>query len=676
MANKPYDALEEYKQLKSDMLKIDKQDSAEIGKLKAQIEAELERKREKASLELARKIADLEEKGIRVNAKLRLQLIEKEIKDEESRRRKAQIELLKEQSKATKKAEDRERKNEERTLKVLNKLSNTDENGNDKSFIQRAGDKLSILGDALKGTITNLGKTFREVGKQISNAVNNAMTQYAQYQTGINARLQSTGKNFASIEKSLGQVAYSPLLKATDLYSNLAKLVEDGIVSNVEQRAFLMTIKDNIATTFDANTNAIKRIIRIQQEDSTASRLGLEAFLTRYMNQLVQNTEYLTTTFDNVQEALLEASSLMNMSQSTAFEYQVQKWLSAMTGLGVSESTSSSLAQALGYLGSGNIEALGSSSLQNLLVMASARAGISYADMLKGGLGSETTNTLLASIVNFVQDIYDNSKDNNVVLSQLSNTFGLTVSDVRSIANMSESIKNSLVGSSMTNAEMYSELGYQFNKMGSRMSIATLLENAFSNFEYQTGATLASSPISYALWKIADFIGSTTSGINIPSAYVVGTGVDLNTTIDNMLKLGLVGYSTLSNIEGIASAVKSGFSGSSLLSAMGINQGSASLQKGTGLSVTQSGLSTSSLAYMTSSNQAAYSESANMMKEQQKAEAQENTRQEGQIELKDINVTLIDNHSDLINHLKDIIQILRYESLSVKLDNTFTGLTS
>jgi len=656
--------------------KLEQQNSAELAKFKKELDEkilkELYEEQKYRANQLEKEIAELKMKGIITTVAQEQKLRLAAIKKEETELRKKRLELLAQETKQYQKNQKLEKERLKQEEEILNLRRAIDENGNTKGRLRQFIDNIKA---DIKGGSIDRGEQFNKqleklnkFAEKLNNAVNNAIDSYVNYQTGINARLQSTDKTFKTMEKDLSKVAYSPLLKADKLYENLATLVQEGIVSNVEQRAFLMTIKDSVATTFDANNASLKRIIRLQQQDSTASRLGLEAFLTRYMNTLVQNTEYLTTTFDNVQNALLEASSLMGMNRANEFEYQVQKWLGAMTGLGLSESTSSSLAQALGYLGSGNIESLNSSSLQNLLVMASSRAGLSYSDMLKSGLNSNTTNALLAAVVNFVQDIWNNSKDNNVVLSQLSNTFGLAVSDVRAIANMSQEIKNSLYNTNLSTMEMYGELGYQFNQITERMNIATLMSNAISNFEYQSGATIASNPSTYALWKIADFIGSTTNGINIPHATVLGTGVDLNTTVDNLLKLGLVGYSTIANIPSILKGVTSLGNGASLLDAMGISNRTSIISRGATLSSTISGFSTSQSSYLYNQNGNAYSEAANMtMKEQQQAALQENENKQS-VDLETINTNMVDG-------LKQIIVALTDTGIKIS-DNSIEGFTS
>ena len=535
--------------------------------------------------ELEDKITDLMARGIKLSQRQMEDLAKQQAKQKESSDRKALIEYYKEYGKQAEKQRKKEEKQEKKDLAVAKLRSRIDENGEEKSTGRKLVDnwKASMMEKYtvdFKKTLESSFKLLSDAMKALGNEVNKAMSTYANYQSGINARLQGSDKTFSKIEKSLTAVSYSPLLKADDLYSNLAELVKEGIVSNVEQRAFLMTIKDNIATTFDANNSAIKRIIRLQQTDTTASRLGMEAYLTSLMNQLVENTEYLSTSFDNVQSALLEASSLMSASSSTEFEYEVQKWLGAMTGVGLSDNTSNSLAQALGYLGSGNIDALSSSALQNLLVMSSARAGLSYADLLSGGLNATDTSRLLQSLVGYVQEIWNNSKNNNVVMSQFASTFGLTVSDIRAIANLDAETVKSLGSNILTYNGMYEELSDQMGQVASRMSIATIMDNLFSNFAYSTGATLASNPVTYATWKIADFIGNTTSGINIPSAFVVGTGVDMNTTIDNLVKLGLIGVSTFKNIGGLINGVASIGDGARLLEKMNIDSSHTAIKRG------------------------------------------------------------------------------------------------
>ena len=117
----------------------------------------------------------------------------------------------------------------------------------------------------------------------------------------------------------------SPLIKQESVVSNLEKLVGQGISFDVEQRAFLETIKDKIATTFEAADGTLLRLVRIQQQDTTAARLGMESALTSFLNNMYETTEYMQSVAKSVRTSLKEAEALMGSKSAAAFEYQVQK---------------------------------------------------------------------------------------------------------------------------------------------------------------------------------------------------------------------------------------------------------------------------------------------------------------------------------------------------------------
>ena len=471
----------------------------------------------------------------------------------------------------------------------------------------------------------NIANTLKNVGAAISdglNQINRAISTYASYQTQINTRLQGY-TTFDNIAKTLDAVAFSPLIDAEKLYSNLNAFVEKGVASNVEQRAFLATIKDGVASTFDADSPSLLRLIRVQQKDSTAARLGMESYLTRFLNEFVESTEYLTSTFDTVADSLLEASALLGQNSgdskaSAEFEYIVQKWLGVLTGVGVSDSTATAIASAIGQLGSGDVSSVGSSGVQNLLVMAASNSGLDFGALLNAGLDAADTNKLLFGLTEYLQEIGTSSS--NIVKNQLSELFGVTVSDLVSVSNLSAKELATTFDSAMSTSNMYSELYNQMNTMTERMGIANILENLFSNVTYQTGMRIASNPALYATWKITDLIEQTTGGINIPFVTALGTGVDLNATVEQLMKLGIVGVSTLSGIGNIINGVSSIANGGNLLGALAIGEGTTAIEGGVGLSdytLTSSGLKKrvsgttfSSSTYVGNADSAAYTESA------------------------------------------------------------------
>jgi hypothetical protein len=120
-------------------------------------------------------------------------------------------------------------------------------------------------------------------------------------------------------------VGVSPFVQQKDVVDKLKNLVGQGISFNVEQRAFLDTISEKIATTFEATDTALIKLVRIQQADSTAARLGMESALTSFLNNMYETTEYMQQAADSIRANIYEASALMDAEEATEFEYQVQK---------------------------------------------------------------------------------------------------------------------------------------------------------------------------------------------------------------------------------------------------------------------------------------------------------------------------------------------------------------
>lgn len=120
-------------------------------------------------------------------------------------------------------------------------------------------------------------------------------------------------------------VGVSPFVQQKDVVEKLKTLVGQGISFNVEQRAFLDTISEKIATTFEATDASLIKLVRIQQADSTAARLGMESALTSFLNNMYETTEYMQQAANSIRANIYEASALMDAEKATEFEYQVQK---------------------------------------------------------------------------------------------------------------------------------------------------------------------------------------------------------------------------------------------------------------------------------------------------------------------------------------------------------------
>ena len=563
------------------------------------------RERDKLLKELAKQEIALKKQGLASEIKNEKQLRTKLLKDLQEEQIKQNKEVLIKQnaemikllssssSKLGSAIQDLTLKAQTKSLELL---------ASDNKFKKLAGSFLGNFGN-IEETIKKLDDTMKKIG----NEVNATISKYNDYIMRTNARLQGTNLTFSSISDSLlSKTGASPYIRTEKMLDNLTTLISSGISFNIEQRAFLSTISEEIAQTFDAFDSNLTRLIRLQQTDITASRLGLEAYLTRFFNENFADTSYLNSSFDAVSGALLEASSTMSASAATSFEYVVQKWLGSLESVGFSQSTISNIAQALGYLGSGDVSSLQGSSANNLLVMAASRMteGKTYAQMLSEGLDASSVNSLLESMVEYLYSISQTS--NQVVKSSYASLFGLSMSDLTAIANLYPLV-NDISKSMMTYNDTLSELQYQFGQVGDRLTIAGQIQNLIANAKFSLGANIADNPAAAATWAITDLIGSVTSGINIPTVGAAGFFMDLETTVENLVKLGLVGVSTFSTIGDIIN----GLGGTNrLFENFNLGNVSALTLGGSGLQIRKSGMGSSTMSYVGNTSASSIYESA------------------------------------------------------------------
>ena len=192
--------------------------------------------------------------------------------------------------------------------------------------------------DKIKASAAQFGIDFaKNLGKATSNAVKNATSAaltsveryigiYDQYMSGIEARIQGSGKTFQGMVSTIsGAIGSSQYVSQVKVLEKLNSLVEQGIVYNVEQRAFLGTISEKIAKTFDVANGTLLQLIRIQQADSTAARLGMEAYLTQFFNAQFKDTSYMNKA-SSISSNLLGISSQLGRNRSVELEYIAQKW--------------------------------------------------------------------------------------------------------------------------------------------------------------------------------------------------------------------------------------------------------------------------------------------------------------------------------------------------------------
>ena len=425
-----------------------------------------------------------------------------------------------------------------------------------------------------------------DLAKQLEGAVD----KIGGFQSAIDTRLQGSnnekhrGSYWGQLTRDMMSVgAVTPYFKQEKFAENIKALVEKGISFDLKQRAFLMTIQEKIANTFNVADGTLLRLIRIQQEDSTAGRLGMESALNSFLNNMYDTSEYLSDVAASVRGSLEEMESLMKGAEATEVEFQVQKWMGSLYSVGMSQNAVTTIANALGQIASGQVDALTGNGAGNLLVMAANEAGLSIAEILAEGLDSKNTNKLLQATVNYLAEIAESSKGNNVVQQQLANVFGVKASDLKAAVNLAEpgSTKD-VFGKNLTYGNMIKQLNDMANTMGDRTSWGEKLANIWENGQYTLASSLANSPLAYLTYKLAGLLDSTVGGIDLPFINVMGFGVDLNTTVADLMRVASMSAGILGNLGPMVSGLASSFSGQAMLSKMGIG-------KGSGLEVTHRG---------------------------------------------------------------------------------------
>lgn len=458
----------------------------------------------------------------------------------------------------------------------------------DHSLADRIVDLAKIARDA--GGSGSLGETITAglivATKAISDLVaqlDTSIDKIASNKGFIDTRLQGSnnktvlGSYWDQLQRDMMSVgAVTPYFKQEDFANNIKTLVDKGISFDLKQRAFLMTVQEKIANTFNVADGTLLRLIRIQQEDSTAGRLGMESALNSFLNEMYETSEYLSDVATSVRSSLEEMEALMSGAEATEVEYQVQKWMGSLYSVGMSQTAVQSIAAALGQLAAGEIEALTSGTgAGNLLVMAANEAGLTISDILTEGLNANETNKLLQATVNYLAELANSSKDNQVVQQQLASVFGVKASDLRAATNLATNDTTSGVfGSYLTYDNMLKQLNNMAGSMWMRTSIGEMMTNVWENGQYTIASSMANNPISYIIYKLASLLDATVGGINIPALSVAGFGVDLETTVADLMRVAAVSTGIVGSLGSIISGLSSSFSGQAMLSKMGINEGS------------------------------------------------------------------------------------------------------
>ena len=349
------------------------------------------------------------------------------------------------------------------------------------------------------------------ISKKMSQNFTQAANFQNQYMGKVDARLQSeeaqTGFFKQITDDVQTTIGASRFVSQKELLQNVAKLTENGIAYNIEQRAMLATLSDKMVTTFDVLDNTLQRLIRIQQADLTMSQLGSEAQLTKFLNSQFEDTSYLNTMYDSVLAALTDSISSMDKNNATSFTYAVQKWLASLYSVGLSDQAVASIASGINALASGNINTLnGNQPLSVLMNMSATNAGLSYSDLLTQGLNASNVNDLMRSMVDYLGTIAENTTDNQVLRSQWSDVLGITLTDLRAVSNLTNNDISAIYRSNTTYDQSINETKNQLQTVVGRTAASERVQTMADNFMFNWGMNMAQNDAQYMTWYATQFV--------------------------------------------------------------------------------------------------------------------------------------------------------------------------
>ena len=400
------------------------------------------------------------------------------------------------------------------------------------------------LGDNIKDGLKQVAQAMLSMATK---AIDDNLKSYYTPQAKVQSRQEGTDFDYKKALLDVSQnVGFSGIVNQKDVIANLEKLSDTGIAYNLELRAYLATVTEDIQQTFDAFDSNLLRLIRLQQADTTAARLGLESALNRFLNSNFNDTSYLSDVFDSVSQNIIEANSQLTRDMSIEFEYIVQKWLGALYSLGFSQDTINTISTGINYLSTGDVESLNSNeSLQSLMAMSAVKAGLNYGELLTGGMTADSTNKLLKSMVEYLKEIAGNTDNNQVTKAAYSNVFGFNMSDLTAVQNLDV---DSIAGSTFNYSQAQSETASQIASIYNRTAIPTIVENIVSNALGGASTVIGSNAVTYGLWSGLQTLKGFTGGIDIPQILAAGFGLDLHTSIEDLMLTGIAGFGVLGSL--------------------------------------------------------------------------------------------------------------------------------
>lgn len=315
---------------------------------------------------------------------------------------------------------------------------------------------------------------FSSAFSSMSNILNKyegMLSSYTEKRQQMSFNLLGSGMTYDTVVNALDVLGTNAYVRQQRVYENLTNLVSSGITMNAAQRAFLQTASDQVSLGFSATEQGLNRLIRLQQMDLSEARVAQMAGLKQFLEQNYQNSQYIKEGFTSVSNALIEMQSVMSASSAMATEKSIQTYLGAFSSLG--GNAGNSIAAALNQIGSGDFN-LGN--MQNLMVMAASRSGLSYADLLNNGLDAARSEQLLQGMFSYIASMGNVGGGSNVAMNAMARMFGLNVSDIRAASQMDLGLINTNYDTSI--AQFLSDFA---NSSTESSRASTLFDNLLSN---------------------------------------------------------------------------------------------------------------------------------------------------------------------------------------------------
>ena len=393
------------------------------------------------------------------------------------------------------------RKREDEILKLqiendkkLREIQRRSQIENLSSVHEKAKESIKYLAEDFKDSFgKNVEKLASSLQSSLSGQLDSTINSYINNYQSMISSLVGANKDWESITDNLNNaLSANSLVRQENVYKNLTELIKAGISENVEQRAFLETISDDLNLLLDTQTGSLARLIRLQDASIAENRVAIEYSLREFLNQNYSTSEYIKDSYLKVADSISELQAISTTSLASSIESALQTWLGSYYSVGVSDSTISNLASAINSLGTGDLSNI-NSNISKLVMMGAATSGKSYGNLLTNGITAEDVSAIMSGITDYAKSI----EGNNVVRSQWASLFGLSISDLEALKNLNITDNTQTVSS---------DINKLFDAYANFVPTTVGLKNTFENLMFTTATNIASNDALYGSYFITDIL--------------------------------------------------------------------------------------------------------------------------------------------------------------------------